>query len=551
MLGSLKFQPLKRGVSLPLRTLGKRFKSDEPEQNAKNDDITYVDINNPEKSPEDAAATNHFFEYQTGRWLKNDRAERAKRFVKFDFKGLAQLLQNELNVTQNGAEIETLEPLFEGKHNKLYKIVLKDQRSYVLRIPYQIGLEEYRTARLQSEAATLSYLSEHVFDSSDKFRATTPISYSATTNNPLKTPYMLLSYVNGNKLAAEWKPWVTDIDEKKPVIESVAELSGRILKEKFPAYGSLFFADDAPEGYETVKVNDKYVIGPSMEKRFWRSEVSKPFRGPFKTWQEYLEATGKVQITYAEVSGKQPSVLTAQRYLAIATKMFDEAQLSGEIASPRLCDPDLSPLNIISQDNGEKLWLFDVENTSIKPYMLHGIPWFVRNPGERVYQESDVQNYDEMSDEQKGIVKHMIALTQNEYVYERALKEQVPELILAHHPNLKRKEEVVHRAMNTDIDTGFHNDLNYSMLRLLQLWNVVSPDTPVPVELSEQEIQQLVTEMMEWNNELVRNRFLESKHYVPADVFDQLLGTGLLKVVDEKVGNYELSEEFLKSQQPF
>ena len=514
-------------------------------------DITYVDLKNLDESPESAAAASHFFEFQTGRFLKNDREERRKRATKFDFKGLLKLLENKVNVAESGVSIETLEPLFEGKSNKLYKIVLKDQRSYVLRIPYNIGSKEYRDFRLLSEVATMEYINQVSFKDHPKFRATLPLAYSSSADNEIKTPYILSSFVAGEKFAAQWKPWETDVEQKTPVIEPIAEMGAQILKSKFPGYGSIYFAKDLPSNIKSIKIDDEFVLGPSVERKFWASQQDGASKlwGPWSSWSEYLQATADAQLEHARsVSGEaSANFRAAERYAKIVPKLFSVTEMHGQIASPRLCDPDLSPLNVISQD-GEKFWLIDVENSVVKPYVFHGVPWFVRNPGERIYRLEDVPNYEQLPEQQKSIVKHFYSLTQSEVAYEKLLKQLVPDLIYAHHPNLKRREELVNRAMITDINTGFFNDLDYAMFRLMELWPMLRTGVEPPVTYADTEINELAQSIAQWNQDLMRNKYLESDGYVPAEEFDQLLGTGNLKVLDDKIGNYELTEEFLDSQ---
>lgn len=519
-------------------------------------DVTYVDLDNLCQTPESEKAAQSFFEYRTGRWLQNDRTQRSKRTAKFDMKGLLEILKRKVDVTQTGVAIETLEPYYEGKHNKLYKVVLKDQRAFMLRIPYAVGSPEYRQARLLSEAATLDYLSSVAFEGHDKFRATAPLSYSGSSSNELGAPYLLTSYVSGTKLASHWKPWSSDIEEKMPILTPMTQLAGAILKQKFPAYGSLYHENDVPSGAQTIPLNGRFVIGPSTEKRFWRGdkddeELAK-LRGPWKTWNEYLESVSKVQLYYAEKNcgSASPNYQAASKFAKLAPALFKPEEMKGKIASARMFDPDFSPLNVISQNGGEKYWLLDVENTVIKPYVFHGVPWFVRNPGERVYSLSDVPNYESLPEQQKRVVQHFLSLTQTEYTYEKLLRGEVEDLIYAHHPNLKRREEVVTRSMQTDIDTGFYNDLNYSMFRLVQLWSVLMNGTECPIAFDEEEAEELSADISAWNENLMKNKYIESKGFIPADEFDTLLGTGSLKVIDDKIGNYELTEDFLNSQDP-
>lgn len=521
--------------------------------------MMYIDLN---KVGTDAD-TKDFFNYQTGRWLQNDKKEREARTTKFSLAGLLDTLKEkcdylEKTPEQSSLAIQSIEPYFEGKHNKLYKIQLKDLRTYILRIPYAIGLEEYRQKRLLSEVATMDFLQKK-----HGLKVPTPVDWSATTDNKLKTPYILMDYVAGEKLMSQWKPWSSELQEKSGVIKIIWDMQEKVLATEFNAIGSLYFKEDCPDGvvpYDETdpELQDRYRIGPSTEKRFWKGrtvDIGSQFRGPWFSFEDYLNDTANVQVAYAEDFLRQDpesellknALECAKRYQQLAPELFYPKEFSDEIYSRRLHLPDLSPLNVIGQEDFTKNWLIDFENAAVKPFMLHGVPWFVRNRGERIYKKEDVPDYEKLSETDKMIVDHYIRLTQNEFAYEFLVHKTNPELFQALHPSIKRREEVYERSMAVDINTGFYNDLDFAIYRLKELWDFlgVQPQRPFPVEYTPAQVEQVIDNAQKWNAEVSRNSVLETKGFISAREFDTFLGKGHL--VPDGKGDYEFTKEFLDS----
>lgn len=529
-------------------------------------DVLYV---NPYSKDID---TKQFFEFQTGRWLRNDKKERAVRNTKFSFEGLIDVLKTNLDYLektpeQNEFSISMIEPLFEGKHHKLYRIALKDLRQYVLRIPYAIGHAEYRKHRLLSEVATMDF-----FRKKYQMRIPAPIAWSGDCKNPIGREYILMDYVAGQKLISMWKPWSQELQEKSPIIQAAINFINPIIDTKFSRIGSLYFTEDVdaslrdkkPYNEKDPELADRWRIGPTTEKRFWKGSsaaIGQPFRGPFDTFEQYLRATADVQVAYAaDAVARYPNnqevfngLKAAERYQKLVPSLFSETEMAAapEIYAPRMNHPDASPLNILRQEEastetttGIKDWIIDFENCTVKPFVCHGVPWFVRNRGERIYKRNEVPNYDELPEMEKLVVDHYISSTQNEFTYEYLFHSLRPDLFQAFNPNIKRREEVVERALSIDIDSGFYNDLNFAIYKLGELWPYMSldPQRPFPVPFTGPEIDMLSSSVQIWNAKVAKDPSLETKGYMPATQFEKMLGEGKIVPQEGAEGNYVLVE---------
>lgn len=498
----------------------------------KTDDALFIDPYQADKME----GSHQFFEFQTGRWLKNNAAEQKKRQTKFSLVGLLQILREKADILQGSqVAIETIEPLFEGTNNKLYKVVLKDHRQYVLRIPYATGSAEYRKNRLLSEVATIDFVNKK-----HKVKAPVPIAWGGDEKNPLKVPFMLMPFVKGEKMSEHWRP--LDGQDHSDVLDPIAAFAALIATTKFNKYGSLYFTEDLPahlrvEPYEDEKdpeLKGRWAIGPSTEKIFWQSPSGANFAGPFNTPAEYLKATADVQTIY------NPSSEAAKKYKQAAPGLFSDEELS-QIGSPRLQHPDLSPFNVIEGDSN---WLIDFENAAIRPLILHGTPRFVRNSGETVYSKEQIPDFDKLSSEEQSIIEMAIRLSQNQLAYERAFHRAQPSLAVALHPAVKRRQEVVEDAIDTDItEKGPQELLLFSLLRLSLLWPALNTNRPSPVEFTDDEAAQIQQHVLEYFKATQRDSTLRTKGFLSNEEFDKYVSQGNL--VHKGDDNYEFTQEFL------
>lgn len=509
-----------------------------------------------------------FFDYTWGRWMHNDEHERAIRKTEFSIEGLLDVMKEKVDYLSKSPanaelQIRSIGPIHEGKHHKIYKVELVDGRSYVLRIPYQIGLKEYRKSRMQSEVATMDFLKK-------KHSLLMPnvSSWSPTADNRLGCEYMLLDFVAGDTLMHSWQPGSMDLKAKSVTIKPIVDSLETILTTEFNKFGSLYFTEDVASEYQNdlpydgetdTELADRWRIGPTTESRFWKgrhANIGAPFRGPFESAKDYLQATADVQLAYIEDDmgtrmldpALKQQLLGAKKvfewYSKLANTMFNDSSIPNDLFSPRLHNPDLNPINIIHRTEPEKTYVLDFENTAIRPWILHGSPSFVRNRGPKVFKKDDIPNYDQLSEAERKTIDHFIAQTQNQFAFEFLIKSSKvlgDRYFPAFSPNLKRREELVETALRVDSTERSYMDLEYDILKLSQEWQFVGvPDQPFPIEMTDEEFVTEAEKLDQWNIYVTQNPFTETKGWVPIALFEELLGRGI--IVKKENGNYALEQ---------
>lgn len=489
----------------------------------------------------------------------------------------------------------------------------------VLRIPYPgLGSYAFRAQRLESEVATMSFVQDALIDTgaTSSFRIPKVISWASNPKKTsLETQYMLMEFVPGSALMKWWDPASHDLAAKQrilaPVVNAYTDLVSRI---PFNKYGSLYFTEDvsselqndAPVDQSIIKklglsqaTLDKYKIGQTTESQFWKNDLpaSSPLRGPFNTAAEYIAATGNVLVDGLELalqSYKDTEVKThlekqlaaAKHYAEVAPSLFLEQELDPELFSARLAHPDLNPLSFLcppevqsaedvprmydpSTPSDKKLpspVLIDWESTSIKPFLLHGTPFFARHDGLKIFNVEEVPDYEKLAQQDKFAVQHFMALTQNQFSFEYMLmqrlqalaaenqakeegKEEGKEntvssaLINAFAPVIKRRQKPIHTAQTKAVSdvTGTspeYIDLDEDLIALASEWEHLQLNRECPVKYTEQEKDAHAAEFQNYSKELVKNPFIGSKGWIPQDLFEKLLGSGSIKKLDN--GDYEI-----------
>lgn len=543
-----------------------------------------------------------FYKYSWGTWINNDAEEKAKRETQFSLKGLVEVLRENLTAADKDVNIEvkTIASLSEGKHHRLYLVHTTGVSTedadatvpYVLRIPYPgLGSKEFISQRLKSEVATMDFIKKVIVQDA-KFQIPDVIAWSAdASKTPLESQFILTNYVEGNSLMKFWDPASQDLPSKQrviqPIVDTFAALTSRV---QFNKYGSLYFTEDSADQnglpYDDVSKDlaDRWRIGPTTESQFWKNTLpnDSKLRGPWNTAAEYIQATGDVvveslkkYIADAETDvvkaalGKQ--LATAERYSKVAPQLLLESELASELLSPRLAHPDLNPANfIISPEvkTGADLdkpgiplpTLVDFESTSIKPFLLHGTPFFARHDGLKIFSKDEVPDFDKLSEQDKFAVNHFLALSQNQFSFEYLLmqnselgKECKP-LINAFAPTVKRRQRPIHLALTKDITDPSGTSKEYLDIDqdLISLgapqgeWEAYQIPREYPLKYTPEQIATHDKEFAEYSKEGVANPFLFSKGWVPQDMFEKLLADGTITKKDD--GNYDVNYKWELNQ---
>lgn len=539
----------------------------------------------------------NFFKYTWGTWLTDDAKEKVRRETPFNVLGLVEVLNEKLEAADAATpiEIKTVAALSEGKHHKVYKVDVAnvkqapgeapaDVKQYVVRIPYPgLGSHTYLAQRIKSEVATMDFVQRAlVAEGKASFRLPKVIAWES---NPKKTPvesqFILEEHVPGTALMRWWEPGSHDIAAKQRVLQPVVNTYADLVSSvKFNKYGSIYFTEDVESAFQNdVFVDDhasvpkdlldKYRIGPSTEAQFWKNELpaTSPLRGPFNTASEYIAATGTVlveSIKQSLESYSDPAITahlkkqlaSAERYAATAPNLLIESELDPELFSGRLAHPDLNPLSFISSaESVEQLgesapWVIDWESTAIKPFLLHGTPFFARHDGLKIFSRDEIPDYEQLSEQDKYSVNHFLALTQNQFSFEymlmqaSSLGKETPDLINAFAPVVKRRQRPIYYAQTKAVadPTGTspeYLDLDEDLIQLTQDWENLRIDRPAPVSFTQEELDTHAQEFAEYSKQIVKNPFIGSKGWIPQDLFERLLGDGTIVKRDD--GNYDIN----------
>ncbi|RPD53323.1 protein kinase subdomain-containing protein PKL CAK Fmp29 [Lentinus tigrinus ALCF2SS1-7] len=371
---------------------------------------------------------NDLFEYTSGRWLVNDKLRHAERRRHFNVDALRRLAAQSVN--RKPDDIESLRKLAEGGFNRVFLITMRDGFRMIARIPYSNTVPKYFA--VASETATLAFLRSAGVPTPEVY------GYSPTPDNAAGTEYIFMQYIEGVSLADV----LPGLDEGNiiSILRQLVELELSLLMMRFPAVGSLYFAEDlanaagSPSGPTKpgipLQTDKRFCIGPETSFPLWygrRSQLDVD-RGPYATFEETLVRGAEKEQAYLRRFGRpllplqparreaygyqeqQPSdhIENLDRYLRIAPLMVSKDKRLDYFC---MRHPDLRPSNIIvarPPDSNQYaiVSIIDWQNTSILPLSLHAaIPtWLQNNDGTDWQPEmppSLPENLDDMDESQR------------------------------------------------------------------------------------------------------------------------------------------------------
>ncbi|CCF60718.1 hypothetical protein KAFR_0L01100 [Kazachstania africana CBS 2517] len=579
----------------------KRFVSTEPEK-------VFSKITDENDSQREG-----IFKYSWGSWLVNNEFEREKRTTRFSIEGLSSVvndlykdvmnfktdaskklifkpnstvtladnasaaLLDRLNAKEGLVQIKTIASIHEGKHHRIYKISTSvPSESFILRIPYtkiDQTATDYIPNRIKSEVATMDFIA----NKAKNLTIPKVYSYSTTPENPLKWPYILEEYIEGDLLMKKWDPLVDDDPNGKPpsdklknIIDIVADLHKEINSIKFETKdilggGSIYFKDDIDPKLTTGSIiDDKWVIGPVMERAFWRKKesmkgIKSEFLGPWNkigSEMDLVKNLGAIELENAKIRLLETAdselkemingqVQSFENLIKLAPKLFSSSNSKipniKDLLRPTLFHPDLDPMNIIVNKTTGKRVLLDFEGSVIKPFILQSSPRFVEYNGPKIYNiKNDVPDFEKMNENEKAQYLFIYKRTRNEYLWENALNERLPTLITSMAPPIKLLRSPYIFAAERKTEDGYLL-IDESLIQLKQVWSelfkhrlVQSKD--IPITMTDEQIKKHVQDMNKLNDKLMKNPFAATQGWIPQDMFDNLLKAGML--VKDKDGNY-------------
>ncbi|QLG73246.1 hypothetical protein HG535_0E03300 [Zygotorulaspora mrakii] len=563
-----------------------------------------------------------FFKYSWGSWLTNDKQEKEKRITKFSIEGLTDVLNDlhsqakELaktaqkhqvlppsynrNLTVSLPHNSTLEHLgtvnpnervkivsmasiHEGKHHRIYKVDTNLDKSFVLRIPYSLDNENSISYRLKSEVATMDFA-----DLKLGIKVPKIFCYGVNKLNPVRQPFMLQEYIDGDLLMREWSPLVENDTNGKPheslqkVLGHLSDFQSKLASLELNNFGSLYFAKDnekstdAPyEGETNPDLQGRWSIGPTTERCFWRRKSALKFDellkflGPWSISSplDIVKNIGLVEAENAKArlalkqAGSSPEAVKEDLLKEQTTSFENLAKLSPhmfdintttipnmkELLKPRLRHPDIDPMNVIISKNDDKTpYLLDFEGTSIKPFILQNSPQFVAYDGPKVYNvKEDVPDYEKLSDADKAQYDFMYKRTRNQHLWEAALNERLPKLISAVAPPVKLLRSPYISSIERKTDEEYLL-IDEALLQLKEVWDIFAKNGLVksakfPLEISEEQIEKHTKDLNAFHERLISTPFAATRGWVPQDMFDNLVKAGLL--IKDKNGDHIISTD--------
>ncbi|KZT69534.1 hypothetical protein DAEQUDRAFT_811307 [Daedalea quercina L-15889] len=448
-------------------------------------------------------------------WLCDNELQQRVRYAPFNPDAIERVACESLGVNQ----CTSWQILGEGSFNRVFLLRFDSGAEAVVRIPMSLfGNVERATA---SEVATMCYVRERWMDHRTRNMPFPPkvLAWNATYTNPAQTPYIILEYAPGVPLSTRWP--AIEGEAAGAVLQSIAELDCALLRgQTFASCGSLYFAEDAPDGSSPLYANDecdpvelnrklaaKYRIGPTANREWGRPGYDRvdADRGPWPDMPTMIKAAAEFQLramdtvvdfSSSRVKSKPSDIPLLRRLLNICIRVAPLIVPSDPaLTAPVLTHPDLTLNNLLVPPEGRAYvhHVIDWQGASIAPYCMQcGVPTAI------VYSDGVVpipldgsmppwpEDFDTMPPEQQESVRihHRYACRHRAFVLRIPRRDplRADAWALPHSTVL----EFLARYITRCISNG-PQDLRGLMIYLQQRWTSVA-DYPCPIDFTKEEI---------------------------------------------------------------
>ncbi|KZT08422.1 uncharacterized protein LAESUDRAFT_649018 [Laetiporus sulphureus 93-53] len=259
-------------------------------------------------TPSSRPDTETLFTSSSNRWLCNDELQHKVRSAPFNPDALEHVACNSVDAQHCTSWVK----IGEGSFNRIFLLRFDNGAEVVARIPLPLIGNVERT--IASEAATMCYVRERWINNRSRNVPLPPkvLAWKASYNNPAQTPYIILEYAPGIPLYPRW-PAIQG-ETAGAALQSIAELEWALLRQNFSHNGSLYFAEDAPDGDERSRplytdddcypaelnreLAAKYRIGPTANREWWRAGYGNvdADRGPWPDMQSMIKSAAELQL---------------------------------------------------------------------------------------------------------------------------------------------------------------------------------------------------------------------------------------------------------------
>ncbi|PYI04322.1 hypothetical protein BO78DRAFT_320726 [Aspergillus sclerotiicarbonarius CBS 121057] len=309
------------------------------------------------------------YNYTSGRWLRDDKMERASRYIDFDFDALCRKI---LELSPEASSIINCEKI-EGGFNRVFIFELNSAKRVVARLPFKLAGPAQLTT--SSEIATIRYC--EILDWSYD---------AASVDNIIGSEYIIMEHAAGIQLQKKWEQMAGD--QRVKCIDAIYQKVKEVVDLQFPALGSLYFANSPVCPDNTYAVDEEFCIGLHCGTRYWDCEGGanrysnnkKPNQGPWANLDEYCDGLidaglSRLPPVSSDIESKPSyhgSVETHNFLLENTRKLLKRMSEDPRInasATPLLFHPDLHKRNIfVSEDDPSIITgIIDWQATSIEP----------------------------------------------------------------------------------------------------------------------------------------------------------------------------------------
>ncbi|KAF8602341.1 hypothetical protein BDV93DRAFT_557595 [Ceratobasidium sp. AG-I] len=345
-----------------------------------------------------------FLSCVTYRWLYGEKKQLFIRQLDFDIQALGDAAAAAIG----SSECDSIQVLAEGGLNRLFSILMTDGKEVVARIPFRNAGPRRLTT--QSEVATIDFLRSRLQAPIPKI-----LAWQASSDNPVGCEYILMERCPGDPLGHHMHA-IRD----KSLLTQIADFQIKLSSVRFSQYGSIFYKDHVSpelqnrplyaEGEPEDHCSERFRIGPSVERRFYRRERASMNldRGPWRDTQSYINAVAAAEVSWiqsysdsSDARRQNGAYNTSEQHISLLAQW---TRLAPAIipSDPRLLDPvlvhpDLHAANVMLNTgrgivtkpsifavNG----IIDWQNAMVRPLFEATLPAFLEDPEEG---EIDVQ----------------------------------------------------------------------------------------------------------------------------------------------------------------
>jgi hypothetical protein len=214
---------------------------------------------------------NLFFRYTSGRWLDNEAEELQRRYLAFDIDGLKAAA---VAAVEGAKSVLHMTKLAEGSYSKVFSMTLDNRQEVIARLPTpHAGPAHLVTA---SEVATMEFARRRLGIPVPRILSWS----SAQTSTAVGAEFIIMEKAPGIEVSKVWPQLFEKL--KLRLIDEIIRIERAALDNPLPSYGSIFFRRDVGPEMASVAVDETFVIGPSLDRSFWRDgrEAMDIFRGP-------------------------------------------------------------------------------------------------------------------------------------------------------------------------------------------------------------------------------------------------------------------------------